>query len=81
MSFLLGGRKKRRGLAPPPQGGNRPSIRFDNSGSRGGGQQGMVMLQRNTSITQANQATDLQQKYAKPVTPQQQSQGVISMEE
>ena len=82
MSFLLGGRKKRRGMAPPPQGGNRPSFRFDTSGNRGGGgRQGMVMLQRKPTITQIHEATDLQQKSVQPVTPQQHSQGVISMKE
>ena len=82
MSFLLGGRKKRGGVAPPPQGGNRPSFRFDTGGSRGGGgRQGMVMLQRKPTITQIHEATDLQQKSVQPVTPQQHSQGVISMKE
>ena len=80
MSFLLGGRKKRRGFASLPEGGNRPSFRPDTGGSRGGGQQGMVMLQR-TPTTTNNGMTDMQQKTAQLVTPQQQSQGVISMEE
>lgn len=83
MSFLLGGRKKRRGgFAPPPGGGgSRPSFRPGIAGgNRGGGRQGMVMLQRKPKTMDKVDA-DPQQKTVPAVTPQQQSNGVISMEE
>lgn len=85
MSFLLGGRKKRRGNNAPPQSGfgvNRPSVRSTTSGvgQRGGGRQGMMMLQQKPT-TKAKETTAMQKKSVQPVTPHQELQTSYSMED
>lgn len=85
MSFLLQGRKnnkRRGGNAAPGVGGSRPSFRSTTSvlGQRGGGRQGMMMLQQKPT-TKAKETTAVQKNSLQPVTPHQELQTALSMEE